>query len=117
MSDQPTFTIGPPDPVLDSRRLPAVTSGDESGFVTGADLGPDHPDNTGEPGDEEVGLGPVSEEPGEAEAGQPPGEAELDTLVADVDADDVDQQGFDDADLVEPVGTGGDQPPVAAGGS
>jgi hypothetical protein len=123
MSDQPTFTIGPPDPVLDSRQLPAVTSDDESGFVTGADLGPDHPDNSGEPGDEEVGLGPVAEASGEtsgegdAEAGPAPAEADLDALVADVDPDDVDQRGFDDADLVEPVTSGDSQPPVAAGGS
>jgi len=116
MTDQPTFTIGPPDPVLDSRQLPAVTSDDEAGFVTGADLGPDHPDNSGEPDTEEVGLGTVTEASGEADDGPAPADAELDTLVADVDPDDVDEQGFDDSDLVEPVTSGGDHP-VATGGS
>lgn len=117
MSEHPTFTIGPPEPVLDSRRLPAVTSEDEAGFVTGADLGADHPDNTEEPAADEVGLGPLTAEPAEADDTPAPGEAELDALVDDVDPDDVDQQGFDDSDLAEPVTGGDDQQPVATGGS
>lgn len=104
MSDEATFTVGPPQPVTDSRDLPAVTAEDEAGFVHGADLGNDHPDNRPTDSDDEdvdavlPGIGAEDDE-------DLPSEDELDGLVADVDADDVDSVGFDDADLEEPLGT------------
>lgn len=101
MSDEATFTIGPPQPVTDSRDLPAVTAEDEAGFVSGADLGYDHPDNV--PTDPE--LDAVLPEPSADEDEDLPSEDELDALVADVDTDDVDSVGFDEADLEEPLGT------------
>ncbi len=101
MSDEVTFTIGPPQPVTDSRDLPAVTAEAEAGFVTGADLGYNHPDNV--PTDPDVDA--VLPEPSVGVDEDLPSEDELDTLVADVDVDDVDAVGFDDADLVEPLGT------------
>lgn len=113
MSDQPTFTIGPPEPVLDSRSLPAVTAADEDGFVTGADLGPDHLDNQGEPADGDVGLGPLAPDPQDDDA--VPTEDDLAALVADTDPDDVDGAGFGDDDLVEPVTPEGAVPAVSGG--
>jgi hypothetical protein len=83
MADEATFTVGPPQPVVDSRKLPAVTAADEAGFVHGVDLGKDHPDNVLVDGDL-------------------PSEDQLDALVADVDTAAADGVGFDDADLAEP---------------
>ena len=103
MSDKPTFTIGPPQPVTDSRNLPSVTAEGEAGFVHGADLGRDHPDNV-----------PLDSNGVDADQVLPhttaendedlPSEDELDDLVVSVDSDDVVKVGFDDADLEEPVG-------------
>ena len=103
MQDLTSFTIGPPEPVTDSRELPVVTPDDESGFVTGADLEADHPDNEYEAPDDvldEVLVAATPEEQAAAEeaAGDPdeplPAETELDRLTADVDSDDVDTTGF-----------------------
>lgn len=46
-ADDGTFSIGPPQPVVDSRELPAVSPDDEAGAVqtANADLGDRHPDN------------------------------------------------------------------------
>lgn len=74
------FTVGPPTPVEDSRQLPAVTPEDEAGFVAGDQL-EDHPDNAADVPDD------VDEDPD-------PTDDELDSLVSDVDLDDVDQEGF-----------------------
>lgn len=104
MSDGVTFTVGPPQPVTDSRDLPAVTAEDEAGFVHGADLGDDHPDNR--PADsDDADAGAVLPEIGAEDDEDLPSEDELDGLVANVDPDDVDSVGFDDADLGEPGGT------------
>jgi hypothetical protein len=99
MSNEAIFTIGPPQPVEDSRKLPAITAEDEAGFVHGADLGYDHPDNI------DSDLAGVDADPQtEAEDDEAlPGEDELDDLVAEVDPNDVDGVGFDDADLEEPL--------------
>ena len=94
------FTVGPPQPVTDSRSLPAVTAEDEAAFVHGADLGANHPDNTAtDPDDADVDAVPDTEN---QEDDDLPSEDELYDLVAEVDADDVDAVGFDDADLAEP---------------
>jgi hypothetical protein len=97
MPDDATFTVGPPQPVTDSRELPAVTEEDEAGFVHGADLGYDHPDNL--PTDAEVDA--ILAEL-EAEAEDLLTEEEVDVVVAGVDADAVDAVGFDETDLAEP---------------
>lgn len=90
-----TFSIGPPQPVQDSRQLPAVSVDDEAGAVHGADLGDKHPDNALMADDGDV----AAPEP-DADAGEAlPGDEELDSLTADVDTDAVDDVGFDDADL------------------
>ena len=99
MGDEATFTVGPPLPVTDPNHLPAVTDEDEAGFVHGADLGYDHPDN-----------GFSDAEVGALLAEDLPSEDELDVLVADVNPDDVDAIGFNDADLEEPLETDGTAP-------
>jgi hypothetical protein len=101
MSEEAMFIVGPPQPVTDSRDLPAVTAVDEAGFVHGADLGDEHPDNTLPDVDDDVDL----------EDEDLPTEEEIDGLVADVDPDGVDAVGFDDAD--DPLGVGSG---VRAGG-
>jgi hypothetical protein len=94
MPGRAIFDLGPPDPVLDSRQLPVITFDDEQGFVTGADLGEAHPDNVDPPADLPVELDtPQGDDPGPL-----PSEDELDSLVAQVDVNDVDQRGFDAAD-------------------
>jgi hypothetical protein len=114
MADEAIFTVGPPQPVEDSRKLPTVTAEDEAGFVHGADLGYDHPDNI------DSDLAGIDADP-QTEATEDedlPSEDELDDLVAEIDPDDVDGVGFDDADLEEPMEIAdrlGDQSP--AGGS
>jgi len=89
--------VGPPEPVTDSRELPAVTAEDEAGFVHGADLGDLHPDNVDGADDDAppVLTGVVEEE-------ELPGDDELDALVADIDTEDVDQVGFGEDDLRTP---------------
>jgi hypothetical protein len=96
------FTVGPPDPVTDSRQLPVITADDESGFVTGADLR-EHPDNTEVAPDDvldQVLTAATPEEQATAEAAAGAGDvpdaadSELDALAADVDTDDVDLSGF-----------------------
>ena len=103
MEELSTFTVGPPDPVTDSRALPVITPDDEGGFVTGADLGTDHPDNEQDAPDDvldQVLVAATPEEQAAAEdaAGDPdqaaPTEGELDGLVDEVDSDDVDTTGF-----------------------
>jgi hypothetical protein len=98
-----TFTVGPPDPVTDSRELPAITPDDEDGFVTGADLGDDHPDNDQVAPDgvlDEVLVAATPEEQSAAEAAAGDANApdstddELDQLTADVDTDGLDMSGF-----------------------
>jgi hypothetical protein len=79
---EPTFTVGPPQPVNDSRLLPAVTADEEAGFVDGAA----HPDNR-------------YLDPDAALTEELPGDEELAAVVADVDPDAVDGVGFDDSDL------------------
>jgi hypothetical protein len=105
MSDQGFFTVGPPEPVLDSRLVgQAVTPEDEARFVHGEDLGDDHPDNvTTESDSSDVDEVPPQTEDGDEE--DLPGEDELSDLVAAVDPDDVDEVGFDEADLEEPGGS------------
>lgn len=105
MSDDAVFTVGPPQPVTDSRDLPAVTAEDEAGFVTGADLGRDHPDNR-PPDPDDTDVDPVLPAPSAEDDEDLPSEDELDAdaLVAVIDTDDVDAVGFDDADLAEPLG-------------
>jgi hypothetical protein len=100
MADDGFFTVGPPRPVTDSRDLPAVTAEDEAGFVHGADLGDDHPDNR--PTDVEVAAALAH-----LDADDLPSEDELDALVAEVDPDDVDDVGFDDTDLEALLASGG----------
>lgn len=97
-ASEPIFTIGPPQPVEDSRKLPAVTAEDEAGFVHGADLGYDHPDNI----DSDLAGVDAVPQPEAEDDEEVPSEDELDNLVAAVDPDDVDGVGFDDADLEEP---------------
>ena len=102
MTQLDTFTVGPPDPVTDSRLLPVITTEDESGFVTGADLVDDHPDNAEDAPDDvldSVLVAATAEEQAAAEeaAGDEVPDAddgELDGLTAEVDTDDVDPSGF-----------------------
>jgi hypothetical protein len=105
MSDEATFPVGPPQPVTDSRDLPAVTAEDEAKFVHGADLGAAHPDNKPTDSDD-ADVEAVLPEIGAEEDEDLPSEDELDSLVAHVDPEDVDSVGFDDADLGEPLETG-----------
>lgn len=101
-----TFTIGPPHPVTDSRQLPAVDAQDEASLVSGADLAGDHPDNTAlDPDDPEVVGDPADQAQDEPE--DLPGDDELASLVAEVDADDVDGVGFDDSDASDLPGLPG----------
>lgn len=93
MPERAIFELGPPDPVADSRQLPVITFDDEQGFVTGADLGEAHPDNVDPPSDLPVELDTQGDDPGPL-----PTEDELDSLVGQVDVNDVDQRGFDAAD-------------------
>ena len=102
MTQLEKFTVGPPDPVTDSRQLPVITTEDESGFVTGADLVDKHPDNDADAPDDVLDevLVATPEEQAAAEAAAGDGDlpdaadAELDELTADVDTDDVDGSGF-----------------------
>lgn len=96
MSEDPTFTVGPPQAVTDSRLLPAVTAGDEAGFVHGADLG-EHPDNRPLQAGEldVVGFASDGSTPAEEVV---PSESDLDLVVAGIDVDAVDEIGFDAAD-------------------
>ncbi|GAB3678097.1 hypothetical protein [Angustibacter aerolatus] len=87
-----TDLVGPPDPVTDSRQLPACTADDEARVVQGAST-PDHPDNG--PGDEPDEVAPPPDADADAEL---PGADELAVLVQDVDGDAVDDVGFDDTD-------------------
>lgn len=90
-----TFSIGPPQPVEDSRMLPAVSAEDEAGAVQGDDVA-DHPDNIGP--DDVAPLEP------DTDAGEElPGDDELESLVADVDTDAVDDVGFNAADQEVPL--------------
>jgi hypothetical protein len=99
--EEPTFTVGPPQPVTDSRLLPAVTPQDEAGNVHGADLADLHPDNeVPEPDESEVDAVP---DPNTVIDDDLPSEEEVDALVTDLDPDDVDDVGFDDTDLAEPL--------------
>lgn len=102
MFDEGAFTVGPPQPVTDSRKLPAVSADDEAGFVSGADLADNHPDNNADPDGADVDV--VLPAPSAEDDEGLPSEDELDALVADVDTADVDAVGFDDADLQEPLG-------------
>lgn len=110
------FTVGPPEPIFDSRRLPAVTAEDEESFVPAADLAEDHPDNDSDPTDDEVGMGPVDPGGDVEDDGEPPSADELDALVAGVDDDDVDEVGFDESDLGEPLDLS-DSDDLVGGGS
>lgn len=103
ITDQPRFTIGPPDPVTDPQQLPAVTAEEEADFVGRANRGAEHPDNTATDEDDDDGVEAVEAlEPADDDEDLA-GEDELADLVADVDVDDVDDVGFDDADLEEPL--------------
>jgi hypothetical protein len=101
------FTVGPPDPVTDSRQLPVITTDDEDGFVTGADLADDHPDNAEDPPDnvldEVLVATPEEQAAAEAAAGADDvpdaADAELDALAADVDTDNLDMSGFGPEEL------------------
>lgn len=99
-----SFTIGPPEPVTDARRLPAVDAEDEAGFVSGADLGADHPDNAAADDLPVVAVQASSDDDDDEPL---PSEAEVAALVADVDTDAIDAVGFDasDTDLPEPAGS------------
>jgi hypothetical protein len=97
------FTVGPEDPVTDSRLLPVITSDDEGGFVNGADLADDHPDNDEDAPDDVldqvlVAASPEDQAAAEAAAGDPDGPeatvGELDQLTADLETEDVDMSGF-----------------------
>src|SRR4029450_7689122 len=82
----------------DSRKLPAVSAEEEAGVVHGADLGDKHPDNVYIDDDNGAALEP------DADAGEElPGDDELESLVADVDTDGVDDVGFDASDLEGPL--------------
>lgn len=102
MTQLEKFTVGPPDPVTDSRQLPVITTEDESGFVTGADLVDDHPDNAEDAPDDVldqvlVAASPEEQAAAEEAAGDDVPDAdddELDGLTAEVDTDDVDPSGF-----------------------
>lgn len=89
------FAIGPPDPVTDSRDLPAVSPEDEGFLVGGADLGADHPDNVWGAADYVATLRDTSPDDEE----DLPGVDEVAALVADVDTSDVDEVGFDASDV------------------
>jgi hypothetical protein len=102
MPDLTEFTVGPPEPVTDSRRLPVITPQDEGGFVSGADLEV-HPDNDGVVDDATLAAllaaaTPEQQQEAEAAAGAEPStlpdDTELDAVVADVDTDAVDPAGF-----------------------
>jgi hypothetical protein len=104
MPDLAEFTVGPPQPVTDSRLLPVITSEDEGGFITDVALVPDeHPDNEVDVPDDAVdGLltaaSPEEQDAAETAAGDAEApdatDDELETLVAEVDTDDVDGSGF-----------------------
>ena len=102
MTQLEKFTVGPPDPVTDSRQLPVITTDDENGFVTGADLTKDHPDNAEDAPDDVLDevLVATPEEQAAAEEAAGDGDApdapddELDGLTSDVDTDDLDMSGF-----------------------
>jgi hypothetical protein len=94
---EPNFTVGPPRPVTDARQLPAVDAETELGFVSGADLGAEHPDNDDASDDAPVqGVGDTDL----------PSETELAELVSDVDTDTIDGVGFDGEAFAD-AGTGG----------
>ncbi|WP_270890021.1 hypothetical protein [Pedococcus sp. 5OH_020] len=105
MTELTAFTIGPPEPVEDSRLLPVVTADDEAGFVTGADLGDAHPDNVAQLPDEVAAqLDSVPEGQADPPASNANGESlptqdELDAAVADVDPQNVDPDGFSAQEL------------------
>ncbi len=106
ISDQPRFTVGPPEPVTDPQQLPAVTAEQEADFVSRANRGIEHPDNAVTDADDDDIEAVLSSEPPEPSAVDDedlPSEAEMDDLVAVIDVDDVDDVGFDDADLDEPL--------------
>jgi hypothetical protein len=105
MSDEATFTVGPPQPVTDSRDLPAITPEEEAGFVRGTEPGDDPPHDNRPTDPDDADVDAVRTEMAAEDDKDLPSEDELDALVADVDADDVDSVGFDDADLGEPMGT------------
>jgi len=97
------FTVGPPDPVTDSRQLPVITTDDEAGFVTGADLADVHPDNKEVAPDDvldQVLVAATPEEQAAAESSAGPGDVpdapdgELVGLTAGIDTDEVDLTGF-----------------------
>ncbi len=98
------FTVGPPDPVADSRLLPVITPDDEGGFVTGTGTLPDkHPDNDQDVPDtvlDEVLVAASPEDQAAAETAAGDGnapdatDAELEQLTADVETEDVDMSGF-----------------------
>jgi hypothetical protein len=127
MPELEKFSVGPPDPVTDSRQLPVISSDDENGFVTGADLEYEHPDNDQDAPDnvlDEVLVADTPEEQAAAEAaaGDPnvpdSTDDELDQLTAEVDTDDLDMSGFG----VEELGFAGldaldDPQPDQGGGS
>ena len=103
MTQLETFTVGPPDPITDSRQLPVITEEDENGFVTGADLADEHPDNYQDAPDDVlddvlVAATPeeqaAAEEAAGADDGPDAGDDELDALTADVDTDNLDMSGF-----------------------
>jgi hypothetical protein len=104
MPDPAEFTVGPPQPVADSRLLPAITSQDEGGFLQDVARVPDtHPDNEVEIPDgalEALLTAASPQEQAAAEAAAGDGDApeatvdELARLVADVAMDDVDGSGF-----------------------
>jgi hypothetical protein len=106
MPDEATFTVGPPQPVTDSRNLPAVTAEEEAEFIRGTEPGDDPPHDNGPTDSDGAGADAVVPETGAEDHEDLPSEDELDGLVADVNTDDVDSVGFDDADLGEPSGTG-----------
>ena len=97
-------TVGPPDPVADSRQLPVITPDDEGGFVTGTGRVPDdHPDNDQAVPDNVldevlVAASPEDQAAAEAAAGDSNApdatDAELDQLTAEVESDDLDMSGF-----------------------
>lgn len=127
MRDQPDpageaqFVVGPPQPVTDSRQLPAVDSDGESGFVvSGANLGSEHPDNIeldqAQLADDPLGVsaGDVAEPPPDDVR---PTDDELAADVADVDTDAVDAVGFDASDVVDDLLGATARPLPAEGGS
>jgi hypothetical protein len=101
------FTVGPPDPVTDSRQLPVITTDDENGFVTGADLVEEHPDNDEDAPDDVLDevLVATPEEQAAAEEAAGDGDVpdatdeELEGLTTDVDTDDLDMSGFGSEEL------------------